>query len=139
MMMGIGSKDANNERGSDVIRVVTADRDQELRQFLGHTLSFDGRFEVIAQSDTAKGAFEIAFARAADALVMDYMSLEGPTEIIHQMKPLSPDLKVVALSDGTGSTDQEALTAGADAVVDKSHGMEPVIAALCELCDTDWY
>ena len=124
---------------SGQIRVVLADTNHELRHFLGHSLSFDGRFEVIAESDTAKDAFEMAFARAADAVVIDYSTVEGSSEVIHRMKPLSPDLKVVALSGGDGRIDQEALTAGADLVVDRSNGIDSVIAALCELCDTDWY
>lgn len=123
---------------SGLIRVVIAERDKELRLYLGHSLSFDGRFEVVAEADTAKGAFEMAFARAADALVIDY-SVENTGETIHRMKPLSPDLKVIALSEGSGAYDQEAITAGADAVVDKTNGADPVIAALCDLCDTDWY
>lgn len=141
MMMGRQAT-ADNDRApmsSGQIRVVIADRDKELRHYLGHSLSFDGRFEVIAETDTAIGAFETAFARAADAVVIDYISVEGSTEAIHRMKPMSPDLKVVALSHGDGAMDQEALTAGVDIVVDKSTGVEPVIAALCELCDTDWY
>ncbi|MEA2447746.1 MAG: hypothetical protein QOK47_1383 [Actinomycetota bacterium] len=123
---------------SSLIRVVIAERDKELRLYLGHSLSFDGRFEVIAETDTTKGAFELAFARAADAIVIDY-SYEGSAETIYQMKPLSPELKVIALSEGNTSIDQEAMTAGVDAVVDKSTGVETVIAALCDLCDTDWY
>jgi len=123
---------------SGLIRVVIADRDKELRLYLGHSLSFDGRFEVVAESDTAKGAFDLAFARAADAVVIDY-SVENSAETIHMMKPLSPDLKIVALSEEGGARDEEALTAGADIVVDKTTGVETVIAALCDLCDTDWY
>jgi DNA-binding NarL/FixJ family response regulator len=120
------------------IRVVIADRDKELRHYLGHTLAFDGRFDVIAETDTAKGAFELAFARAADALVIDY-SIEDSRDTIFRMKPLSPELKIVALSEGDGAMDQEAITAGVDIVVDRRVGMEPVIAALSDLCDTDWY
>jgi DNA-binding NarL/FixJ family response regulator len=123
---------------SGLIRVVIADHDKELRLYLGHSLSFDGRFEVVAETDTTKGAFDLAFARAADAIVIDY-SNEGSGETINMMKPLSPELKIVALSEAGGTDDQEALTAGADIVVDKTTGVEPVIAALCDLCDTDWY
>ena len=52
---------------SGLIRVVIADHDKEFRLYLGHSLSFDGRFEVVAETDTTKGAFDLAFARAADA------------------------------------------------------------------------
>ena len=44
------------------------------------------------------------------------------------MKPLSPELKIVALSKGSGDTTiRKRLTAGADIVVDKTNG--------AELCD----
>ena len=32
---------------SGLIRVVTADRDKELREYIGHSLQFDGRFEIV--------------------------------------------------------------------------------------------
>src|SRR5687768_17015143 len=102
-----------------IIRVFVAEADPGLRDLLANHLSIDGRFQVVGTSGGGDELLQLALARAPDAVVLDYLSV-NPLDTLPALKQSLPEMTLVCCSDRNGYLQDQAMQLGADAFISKS-------------------
>ena len=122
-----------------IMRVVVVERDSGLRQLLTMQLAIDGRFEIVGESEGGDDVLRIALARAPDAIVLDYLSV-NPMETIPSIKQSLPEVVLLCCSERNGHLQDQALQLGADVFLMKSHTLaDDVVSALVAMNpDMEW-
>ena len=127
---------ASGTAPTDLIRVVIADDQAEVRRALKTILERDGRFEVVSEASEGAQAIEAVKAAQPHALILDLAmpNVDG-LRAIPVIRSASPDTKIVVLSSMVDFQDAGTLaeTQGADAVFDKHVAPDELKTAIVEL------
>ena len=122
-----------------VIRVVVVEPDNGLRQLLTTSLALDGRFEVVGESQGGDEMLRLTLARAPDAIVLDYLSI-NPMETLPSIKQSLPEVILVCTSERNGYLQEQALQLGADHFLMKERTLSDDIVSvlIASNPDSEW-
>ena len=122
-----------------VIRVVVIEPDNGLRQLLTTSLALDGRFEVVGESPGGDDMLRLALARAPDAIILDYLSV-NPMDALPAIKQSLPEVILVCTSERNGYLQEQALQRGADYFLMKERTLSDDIVAVLIAAnpDSEW-
>lgn len=122
-----------------VIRVVVIEPDNGLRQLLTTSLALDGRFEVVGESPGGDDMLRLALARAPDAIILDYLSV-NPMDALPAIKQSLPEVILVCTSERNGYLQEQALQLGADYFLMKERTLSDDIVAVLIAAnpDSEW-
>jgi DNA-binding NarL/FixJ family response regulator len=122
-----------------VIRVVVIEPDAGLRQLLTMNLAIDGRFQVVGESAGGDDVLRLALARAPDAIVLDYLSV-NPMDALPAIKQSLPEVTLVCCSTRNGHLQEQALQLGADFYLMKERTLsDDIVSALISANpDSEW-
>ncbi|MQB01146.1 MAG: response regulator [Actinobacteria bacterium] len=118
-------------------RVLLAEDTADIRDLMKLHLSVDGRFEVVAETESGDEVLELARDEQPDLLITD-MTLDGTSGVplIQAMRRECPGCKILVFSGLAGSSRDTVSDAGADGVMEKTvHSFEEVVAAALALCE----
>ena len=107
---------------SEVVRVVIADDEEDIRVLLRVNLQLDGRFDVVGEAETGGEAIDLVAAERPDVLVLDLRMPEmSGEEALPVLREAWPDLPVVVFSAHvTDELAEDLHAAGATCVLSKS-------------------
>lgn len=121
---------------SDSLRVIVVDDIPSVRLLLRSTLPLHG-IEVTAEAGTGREAIELAKSQKPDAIILDiHMPDMSGMDVVTQLKGDNPGCKIVMYSNYDEKQFQdEAMSRGADAYVDKLAPVSDVVIALERVCE----
>ena len=122
-----------------IIRVVVIEPDNGLRQLLTTSLAIDGRFQVVGESAGGEDMLRLTLARAPDAIVLDYLSV-NPMEALPAIKQSLPEVTLVCCSERNGHLQEQALQLGADYFLIKERTLNDDIVSVLIAAnpDSEW-
>jgi signal transduction histidine kinase/ActR/RegA family two-component response regulator len=117
------------------MRVLIADDTEDIRNLLRLMLQRDGRFSVVGEARDGQEAVAIAKETKPEAIVLDLsMPVMDGLEALPHLRRLLPECRIVVLSGFNASLmAREALTAGADAYIEKGAAFGRLITCLLDL------
>lgn len=113
-------------------RVMIADAHAALRQMMAHVLCADGSYEVIAEADNGRDAFDLCLRVKPDVLILETVlpQLSG-REVVRRLRRRSARIRVLMFS---GTMDQllivESLKSRPDGFVEKRCSLTTFLEAL---------
>jgi NarL family two-component system response regulator LiaR len=113
----------------DPVTVLVIDDEPDLRILLWLALEADGRCRVVGDASSGSEGVEMAAEHQPDVVVVDQMMpiMDGITTI-PLLRGAAPSTKIIMLSAlGTTEMRNRALTAGADAYLEKAASFRPLI------------
>jgi len=117
------------------IRVMLADDTAAYRQLLRLILEQDGRFDVVGEAADGEEAVRLSGEARPDVVVLDLaMPVLDGLQAIPQILSGSPGSSIVVLSGfARGRLDQDALSRGASAYVEKGEAFSTIVSTLLEV------
>ena len=105
------------------VKVFVVEDSLEVRKRLVAMLATVPGVNVVGEADSVRAAAAGVLATAVDVILLDLQLLDGTgLDVLLQVKPVRPDIRVIVLSNLAGPQYREAsLAAGADVFLDKSH------------------
>lgn len=124
---------------SQVKRIILIDDNARVRQGLSLFFELLDGWDLIAEGSNGQQAIELCGSLQPDIVIMDLLMpvMDGITATRH-IREQYPHIKVIALTSATVETDvQEALEAGAVAVLRKYHSRDEIEAILWDVAAMD--
>lgn len=121
-----------------MVRLLVVDDVTDARALVRVALGRFGRYEIVAESDNAEDAIELAASHQPDGIILDILmpGLSG-LDALPRLRQVAPEAKIVVWSSTASSTAEEALAAGAVAAIDKLAGVDRLAAALDDVFPSD--
>lgn len=115
------------------MRAVVADREAAVRRALRLLLTHELSFQIVREATTPMGLRRQIERVRPDILVVDWNLISAaPDGLISHLRPLCPDLRVLALHVRSEFR-EVALASGADDFVGKAEGPDQIVRALRNL------
>ncbi|MEA2447451.1 MAG: hypothetical protein QOK47_1088 [Actinomycetota bacterium] len=120
---------------ADSLRVIVVDDIPSVRLLLRSTLPLHG-IEIAAEAETGAEAIVLAKSQKPDAIILDvHMPDMSGMDVVTQLKKQNPGCKIVMYSNyDEKHIQEEAMSRGADAYVDKLAPVSDVATTLERVC-----
>ena len=117
-------------------RLVVADDSPEIRLLLRFRLGLQDDMEIVAEAEDGLMAALAAAQHCPDVVILDWrMPGADGAQAVGLVRRASPSSRILVYSSAQcAEAEQEALSAGADAFIKKTHGIGTVVAAIRRVC-----
>jgi DNA-binding NarL/FixJ family response regulator len=112
------------------IRVFHCDDSEAFTRLVAFWLSDHADIEHAGQAHTAQAAVEALPAANADVVLLDTLGKPGDDTLLHAIRAVAPEVKVIVYSGYVRLMQEGALGDGADAYLEKSDDDAPLVAAI---------